>query len=376
MFKKVNLKRLLVAASAIAIIFIMYLWIKSCGSNVDVVYEYDNISRGDVKKTISVTGKLEVLDYHIVMSRISGIINNVFVDFNDNVVKNQLLASFDPVDVEQNILTMEREMERARLDVVEVKQFLDGKNELLKENLISKSELENAEIKYQKTLSLYKQKKLSYDIALGKRTDLRVTAPSSGIVISREINPQMPCPENKVLFVIARSLQDMKLMINVDESDIGDIKQGQKVDFTVSAYPERKFSGTINQVRINPVVSGAIVTYQSVVICENREQLLKPGMTATATILVNHKKDVLRIPNQAFIVSPKKVELEPGKKVLWRKIIALTKQIPVEMVEVKTGLIGDQYTEILPFNVSEGDSILVSIRKKQAVNDELSSYGK
>ena len=220
MFKKVNLKRLLVAASAIAIIFIMYLWIKSCGSNVDVVYEYDNISRGDVKKTISVTGKLEVLDYHIVMSRISGIINNVFVDFNDNVVKNQLLASFDPVDVEQNILTMEREMERARLDVVEVKQFLDGKNELLKENLISKSELENAEIKYQKTLSLYKQKKLSYDIALGKRTDLRVTAPSSGIVISREINPQMPCPENKVLFVIARSLQDMKLMINVDESDI------------------------------------------------------------------------------------------------------------------------------------------------------------
>jgi multidrug efflux pump subunit AcrA (membrane-fusion protein) len=99
-------------------------------------------------------------------------------------------------------------------------------------------------------------------------------------------------------------------------------------------------------------------------------------MTATATILVNQKKEVLRVPNQAFIVSPRKVDIDPGRKVLWRNIISIGKELPVEMVEVKTGLIGDKFTEILPGAVREGEKILIGIHKKLAVKDELSSYGK
>ncbi len=376
MFKKINLRKALIGGGVLLSIVLLYAIIRSCSSNIDIVYEYDTVTRGEVQKTISVTGKLEVLDSHLVVSRINGIVNNVYVDFNEHVSKNQLLATFDSTEVEQNILTMERELERAKLDLVEGKQFLTGKNELLKENLISKSELETADIKYQKSLSVYKQKKLAYDIALSKRNEVRITAPASGIIISREIDPQTPCQENKVLFIIAQSLQKMKLMINVDESDIGDIRTGQKVNFVVSAFPEKIFSGTISQVRIKPIVSGSVVSYQSVVVCDNPDQLLRPGMTATATIQVSQKKDVLRVPNQAFIVSPRKIDIDPGRKVLWRNIISIGKELPVEMVEVKTGLVGDKFTEILPGAVKEGEKILIGIHKKLAVKDELSSYGK
>jgi len=380
MFKKIKTslfsKRTVYLLVIAGMILLLYFIIKSCSSKLDLVYEYDNISIGEVSKTISVTGKLEVVNDHVIVSRIGGVVNRIYADFNDRVHKNQLLATFDSMEIENNILLMERALERAKLDLVEVKNALTGKNELLREKLISKKELEMAEINYQKVLSVFKQKKLEFDIAIQKRNDLRVTAPASGVIISREIEENRPYAANKILFVMAESLKKMRLMINVDESDIGNIQTGQEVNFTVSAYPEKIFSGTISQVRMEPITSGAIVSYQSVVRCDNNELFLKPGMTATATILIGRKKNTLRVLNQAFLVNPLKEEPEAGKKFVWKKRLTIVEEIPVEKVEVVTGITGDQYTEIVSGNIKDGDRILVGIHKKLAVKDELSSYGK
>lgn len=373
---KLTTRKIIYIAVAIGLCVLLYFWIKSCSRNVDVIYRYEDAARGDVVKSISVTGKLEVYEPHMVLSRIGGAVNSVHTDFNRNVGRGQLLAVIDATEVEHKILRAERQYERAKLDLEEVRRTLEGKNELLQEKLISRREMEVAELNYQKVLSVYRQTKLEYEIAMKERGFTRITAPVSGIVVSREIEPRGVYPAGKVFFVIAETLSRMRLMINVDESDIGNIKSGQDVTFTVSAYPEKKFTGSISQVRINPLVQGAVVTYQSVVICDNSELLLKPGMTATATIVVGNKKNVLRVSNQAFIVSPVKVAEVPGKKFIWKKQTGLIQELPVARTEVKTGLMGDQFTEITGGGLSPGDKVLVSVQKHFETKDELSGYAK
>ncbi len=376
MQKIMTLRRTIYVAVAVVLILILYFWIKSCSRNVHAVYRYEEVAAGDVQKSISVTGKLEVYEPNLVLSRIGGIVNNVFTDFNKHVTRGQLLAVIDATDIEHKILRAESQYERAKLDLEEVRRNLEGKNELLKEKLISRREMEVAELSYQKVLTQYRQLKLEYEIALKERGFSRITSPVSGVVISREVEPRGVYSAGKVFFIIAESLSRMRLIINVDESDIGNIENGQEVSFTVSAYPETRFKGAISQVRINPIVQGAVVTYQSVVICKNDDLLLKPGMTATATILVGNRKNVLRVPNQSFIVSPVKAEEVPGKKFLWKKQRGLMDEIPLTRVEVTTGLVGDQYTEITGGGIKAGDSVLVGIQKHFETKDELSGYGK
>ncbi len=376
MFEKITKTRAIALAIILVLIFIIYSSIKSCGKTINLVYNYDEVTKGEVKKTISVTGKLEVVDPQVIISKIAGSISNLYVDFNQHVKAGQLLATIDSSEIEQNILRSAAQFEKARLDVEEAERDLTVKKDMMKDNLISKREMELAELKYRKILAQYKQIKIDYTIAQQSKSFTKILSPINGIVISREIETKRPVAPNTAMFIIARSLEKMRLMINVDESDIGNIRKGQKVTFTVSAFPERVFTGEISQVRINPLTKGDVVIYQSMVLCDNKDNLLKPGMTATATILVDQKTGVLRVPNQAFIVSPKKVEMEEGKKVIWRKKTGLIGDLPVDKIEVKTGIIGDKYTEIISQNIKEGEEILTGIHKKLEVKDELSSYGK
>jgi HlyD family secretion protein len=171
-----------------------------------------------------------------------------------------------------------------------------------------------------------------------------------------------PVGVNTPLFLLAEGLNKMVLTINIDESDIGYIKVGQQVIFTVSAFPEKRFTGKIQQVRINPVKSGSLVSYQSIVICDNDELLLKPGMTATATVVIDEKKDVIRVLNQAFMVTPDDEDISGSSKgKIWIKSGVVGK--PYKGIEVKTGLSGDLYTEIIS-GLSGNEEVLIRIKGK------------
>ena len=365
--QKVSGKKITGIIICFILVLVIYLFIKGCNGSNGLVYEYEKASIGDIKKTISVTGRLEVLNSHKVLSKISGLVTKVYVDFNQNVKKNQLLAKLDTSNIEQTLAKVEAEMERASLDLLSAKREKDGKKNLYKENLISKKGMELAELKYKKISSLFKQIRVDYKIALKKKGYTRILSPSNGIVISREIEGNTQINRKSVLFIIAEDLSKMRLVIHVDESDIGYVKKGQSVHFTVSAYPENNFIGKISQVRIKPIKKREIVSYQAIVTCKNDNLLLKPGMTATVTVVVSSKKNVLRAPSEAFIVSPVEIKSRPGEKYIWKKAKHTVAKLPVKKVRVKCGLVGDNWTEITSGKIIENDEILVRIYKSFSI---------
>lgn len=369
-------KIIIISSAAFVLFMIIVLWARGCKQTLNMVYEYEKVSKGEVEKTISVTGTIELQDSVRILSEVDGIVEKVYVDYNQNVKKGQTLARIDAGDLNLRLQKTQKQLEKSRLDLMGIKKDYEGKKSLFEENLISENALQLAELEYKKALTTVKQIELDYQSLLEQQRSTRVSSPVYGIVMSKEIEEGYPIGTNKLMFTLAKTLKKMKLIISIDESDIGYVKKNQKVSFTVSAFPGETFNGTIEQVRFNPINRGGVISYESVVICSNPELLLKPGMTATATVLIEEKKKVLRVPNDAFVVSPVDVEVPQGKKFVWKKKSVSMGDLPVEHVEVKTGLTGDFYTEITSKNIEPGDSVLVRLRKKVEVKDEIDQYGK
>jgi HlyD family secretion protein len=362
MRKVKNTKTLIIVIIVIAAV--TYLALRSCSRDSGLVYRYEKADIGDVNKTIATTGTLEIIDPHMVLSKISGLVTRVCVDFNDNIKKGQVLAEIDASEIDQEIARIGLKKDEAALAQASALRDVKDKQEMLKENLIARRAVEAAELEYKKSESRARQIQSEYESARIKRSYARIIAPSSGIIISKDIQQDAPINENKVLFTIAEDLRKMRLVIQVDESDSGMIKNNQKVTFTVSAHPDTNFEGTITQVRLNPVRKEQLVSYQAIVTCDNKDLLLRPGMTATATVEVFNKKNVLRVPGEAFIVSPVEVAVDRMKKYVWVKDSVAMNSLPVKRVEVKTGQSGDYFTEIISGKIKAGDEILVGINKK------------
>jgi HlyD family secretion protein len=362
MRKVKNTKALIIVIVVIAAA--TYFSLRSCSKDSGLVYRYEKADIGEVNKTIATTGTLEIIDPHLIISKISGLVTRVYVDFNDNVRKGQLLAEIDTTEIDQEIAKIALKKDEAALTQASAYRDLKDKQEMLKDNLIARRGVEAAEIEYKRSETRARQIQSEYESARNKRNFARITAPSSGIIISKDIQQDAPVNENKVLFTIAEDLKKMRLVIQVDESDSGMIKNDQKVSFSVSAFPDKNFEGRITQVRLDPVRKDQLVSYKAIVTCDNKDLLLKPGMTATATVEVFNKKNVLRVPGEAFIVSPTEIQTDRLKKYVWVKDSVAMNSLPVKRIEVKTGLSGDYFTEIISGKIKAGDDILIAINKK------------
>jgi HlyD family secretion protein len=356
-----RIKTIIIAAAVIIVIIILA---KTCGksSNKELIYEKTAI--GDVRKTIAVTGELDLLEPINILSKIDGVVENIYTDFNQHVTKGQLLIKLDPTTISQRMLKAQSLIDSARLEIVSAEKDLESKKNLYKDNLISKRAMEMAEVEYSTVLSKYKQVKIDYETISKEMGNTKIYSPINGIVISISVQKNTPVAVTSPLILLASSLNKMMLTISVDESDIGYIKNGQQVTFSVSAFADKKFTGTINQIRMSPIKSGGLVTYQALVLCDNNELLLRPGMTATATVLVEEKKGVLMVLNQAFLVSPEDdISSDRSKKIVWKKSGAMQGK-SYSAVEVKTGLQGDMHTEITD-GLKENDEIVVRIKESK-----------
>ncbi len=360
--QKISRKKILITAAAVLFFFALWVVTRSCGKGSGDSFEYEKVSTGMVERTISVAGILEVTDSFRVLAKSTGIVKKVFGDFNQEVARGQVLAQLDSSDADQRLAKIAAQMESIRLELAIAAEDFESKKSMFNENLISEKGLERAGFNYKTVLLKQRQMQVDYNIVRQIRSDTRVVAPIRGIIIARNAEENAPVPQNAPLFVIAPTLKKMKLTISIDESDIGLIKKGQKVFFTVSAFPDNKFLGSIDQVRITPIIKGGLVTYESIVMCDNNELLLKPGMTATATIEISKKENVLRVPNQAFLVSPLGIQAETDANVLWKKSDRGKGGLPVVKVPVEIGLKGDNYTEIKK-NINKGDDVLIRFSK-------------
>lgn len=359
--QKPGIKTILITSAVLLVLILLF--VKGCGKSRKREFFYEKVTRGEIKKTIAVTGELDVLDPVMILCKTAGIIENVYTDFNQKVYKGQLLIKMDSSVIDQKILKAESLVEGVKYEISSAERELEGKKSLFKDNLISRKAMEQAEIDYNAVLNKYKQVKIDYNTVLKERDFTRIYSSINGIVISVFVKKNTPIAEAAPLILLAPSLEKMVLTISIDESDIGYMKNGQQVIFSVSAYPDKKFTGTISQVRISPVKSAGLVTYQALVLCNNSEILLRPGMTATATVVIDEKKDVLMVLNQAFIVSPDDTNTNNSKKIVWEKSGILNDKSN-KPIEVKTGLQGDMYTEIIS-GLKEGEEVLVRIKDKK-----------
>ncbi|HPS58409.1 MAG TPA: efflux RND transporter periplasmic adaptor subunit [Spirochaetota bacterium] len=354
-------KQIGITIAVIALLIIII--VKGCGGKGEKIYVYDKAVKTDVLRTITVTGELEVMDPVTIMCKSTGIVEGIYTDFNQYVSKGQLLMKLDSIGIEQKVMKAASLIEGSRLEVESAQRELEGKKNLYKDNLISKRAMEQAEIEYNIVVSRYKQVKIDYDMAVKEREYTRIYSPISGVVIAVYKKKDEPVSVSVPLILLAPSLKRMTLTINIDESDIGNIKNGQQVVFSVSAFPDKKFYGSISQVRINPVKTGGLVTYQAIVVCDNEETMLKPGMTVTATVIIDERKGVIAVSNQAFMVNPDGSEAKGNEKFLWKRDGVLGSQ-SYKRITVKTGLTGDIFTEITE-GVKEAEEIMTKIKESK-----------
>ena len=279
------------------------------------------VSRGLITDTVGATGTLEAVTTVQVGSQVSGIIKNLYADFNSIVRQGEIIARLDPslfeTQIEQaraNLLRAEADVERQRVTADDAKATLTRTEGLAERNLIPETELEASQMAVRSAQAQLKSSEAQVTQARASLNQNQVnlehtviTAPIDGIVISRAVDvgqtvaASMTAPE---LFVLAADLTKMRVIANIDEADVGRVRPGQPATFTVDAYAADEFQGTVSQIRLAPVVIQNVVTYAAVIDVPNPDLRLKPGMTATVTLEIARRDDTIRIPNSALRFRP------------------------------------------------------------------------
>jgi HlyD family secretion protein len=289
------------------------------------------VERGSIISTVSATGTLNAVVTVQVGTQVSGTLSKLYVDFNSQVKKGQPIAQIDPAlfasAVQQsrgNALNAEANLGKARVTLADAKRTLGRNKQLLAQGIISQSDLDVTQVAYDSALTGIKAAEATLMQTRGAlkqaETNLNyatIRSPVDGIVVSRNIDVGQTVAasfQTPTLFTIAQDLTKMQIETSVDESDISRLKVGQPASFTVDAYPELQFSGTVNQIRNAPVVTQNVVTYVTVIGVDNKELQLKPGMTANVSVQTQKKDDVLKIPNSALRFKPKSVKEGKGAK--------------------------------------------------------------
>jgi HlyD family secretion protein len=279
------------------------------------------VQRGNITQAVSSTGTLQAVVTVLVGSQVSGTIDKLFADFNTKVKAGQVVAQLNQdkfkASVDQaraNLLAAESNLAKAKVTVVDAQRTLERNRELRKRDLMAQSELDAAQTAYDAALAqleVNKAQTAQSQAALNQATvDLNNTvirSPVDGIVISRNVDVGQTVAASlqaPILFTIANDLSNMEVHTNVDEADVGNVTEGQEVSFTVDAFPARRFRGRVHQVRNAPIVVQNVVTYDAVVRIDNKDLLLKPGMTANVQFLVSRRENVLTIPNMAMRFKP------------------------------------------------------------------------
>lgn len=298
-----------------------WLWFGVLRPAEDVQYETAKVTRGEVVVTVTATGSVQPTTQVDVSSELSGALAEVLVDFNDQVAVGQVLARLDDTRLSDQVLTARAQLQAAEASLMQAQAAVREATE----NYASQSELDKrgqstrlkmvaAEVARDRAMAVVDG--ATADVALARarlseaETELQkavIRSPISGVVLKRAAEPGQIVAASlnaPVLFTLAEDLARMELRVDVDEADIGRVAVGNPAEFTVDAFPGRSFPATITIVRYAPETTDGVVTYKAILSVDNSEGLLRPGMTATATIAVTVQTDALRVPNAALRYAP------------------------------------------------------------------------
>ena len=370
------MKKVIIAVVILILILIAVLFFFK-KSDKTPQYTTQTAERGDIRATVSATGTVNAVTTVLVGTQVSGTIKQLYVDFNSTVQKGQLLAQIDPASFEAqvaqasaNLLLARANLEKSKVALRDTITTFERNKILYGKNFISKSDLDTSETSYLSALAQIKASEAQVEqtrAALNlSQTNLRYTqivSPVNGTVISRSIDVGQTVAasfQTPTLFTIAQDLTKMQIDANIDEADIGRIKTRQPVTFTVDAYPDLTFKGNVSEIRNAPTTVQNVVTYAVIVKVDNPELKLKPGMTANVSIIIDDRKNILRIPNAALRVKIQDKAITAGAPKgagVWILVDKIPKRVPLTI-----GISDNRFTEVLSGNISESSAIIVEVK--------------
>lgn len=301
-------KSIIYIGSAVVILAAGYLAYSKLGNKKQVVtLETAKVERGTISNTVTATGTLEAIKTVNVGTQVSGVIEKILVDFNSQVKKGQLLAQLDETPLLAQLEQSKASVDQAEAQVKYQKATYERYKALIAKKLIAQSDYDLAEYNYNNALGSLSNAKSMYDKNKINLSYARIYSPIDGIILDRAVDEGQTVAASfntPTLFTIANDLTHMRVETKVDEADIGQLVNGQRVEFTVDAFPLRKFSGSVTEIRLQPVTTNNVVTYTVVIGAPNPENILKPGMTANATFFVTERKNVLLVSAKATRFTP------------------------------------------------------------------------
>ena len=367
---------IIVLASCLVVASSLGIWIMTGSQGRESLsLETAAVTRTDIHNSVTATGTVEPVTLVDVGTQVSGIIDKLYVDYNDHVKAGQLIAEMDKVTLESELEQAEAQLSSSKTEYeYRMKEYLRTE-QLYKKELVSDAEYDEALYLYETAKNAYEQNKASI---VGVRRNLgyaTITSPIDGVVISRAVEEGQTVAagfETPTLFTIANDLKDMQVVADVDEADIGYVAEGQRVEFTVDAYPDDVFTGNVKQVRLEATTESSVVTYEVVISASNPDLKLKPGLTANVTIYTLDRQDVCAVPSKALRFVPdtellSKLGLSvsggPAGTAASGTVWVVDGQT-VRPVSVSTGVTDGDVTEIIS-GIQEGE--LVALGLKMAV---------
>ena len=357
-------KKIWMGVGALAIV-VLVAWLHSGGKKEEKVeFETAKVERQSIHTSITATGTIEPVTSVTVGTQVSGIVAHLYVDYNSIVKKGQVIAELDKT----NLIS---ELNRSRADLSSAQSTLNYQRAnynryktLYEKGLVSADEFESNRLNYEKARQSVASSQESVRKAETNLGYATITSPIDGVVLSKSVEEgqtvaaSFNTPE---LFTIAQDLTNMRVIADIDEADIGGVKEGQRVSFTVDAFPDDKFEGSVTQVRQQATTSSNVVTYEVVISAPNNDLKLKPGLTANVTIFTMEKDNILALPSKALRFTPNEALLKGDQQIA--DVEAPAKVWTLEgntfkAHRVETGVSNGMMTEIVS-GVKEGTEILV-----------------
>ncbi|WP_016775616.1 efflux RND transporter periplasmic adaptor subunit [Anaerophaga thermohalophila] len=306
----------LIAAIVVLILAIVLLTGKKSTEN-NLKPRIHVVEKGTIVNTVTATGTVEPIDQVEVGTQVSGVIERIYTDYNERVKKGQLIARIDESSLKARLLQAKASLASAQNELdYQTKNFRRIKM-LFEKEMVSETEYDEALYRYNNAKASVESLQSEVEQAEVNLSYARIYSPIDGVVLSRSVEEGQTVAASfntPTLFLIARDLTRMQVEADVDEADIGQVETGQKVTFTVDAFPDTEFTGEVTQVRLEPVIESNVVTYTVIIDAPNPDFKLKPGLTASVTIITNEAKDVTVVPAAALRFSP--AENSPGSMAL------------------------------------------------------------
>ena len=333
------------------------------GNGADKKQEYAtvNITRGDLRHAVSATGEIRPVNTVNVGSQVSGTIDNLYVDFNSKVKKGDVLLTIEPSVLQASVDESKASLVSAESQRNYALAEYERNKSLYADGFISRAEMEKSQTTYEQAEQSVKRAQSQYERAVTNLGYATISSPVDGTVISRKVDVGQTVAasfQTPDLFEIAEDLTKMQIETSVSEADIGVIKEGQKVSFTVDAYPTEDFEGIVRQIRLSPTTTSNVVVYTVVIDVDNSELRLMPGMTAFVTIIISEKNNVWKTTNSAFLVRNFSNIVDDPNGATPATHLALLRDGQIIFIPYSKGLTTATETEIISDEIKIGDKIV------------------